>query len=109
MLGTGISEVANMCRSQIVLCVDYTKGSLTSLKLAIARAGYTVVVADTLRYATAAIGVIAFDFILLNDKLPQPDAQDIVNTLKQVSSGTQIIVFSHRTAAGVGVHTAPAN
>lgn len=98
-----------MCRSQTVLCVDYTKGSLTNLKLAITRAGYTVVVADTLRYATAAISVIAFDFILLNDKLPQRDARDLVNTLQQVSSGTQIIVFSHRSVAGVGAHTALAN
>jgi len=93
---------------KIILCVDDNEQELSVLKFMLATNGYRVVSANNGQEAIGIFADIAVDLVLTDFSMPQMNGDQLVRSLKQISSHVPMIVLGDPQKMGEHIHAADA-
>jgi len=93
---------------KIILCVDDNEQELSVLKFMLATNGYRVVSANNGQEAIGIFADIAVDLVLTDFSMPQMNGDQLVRSLKQISSHVPMIVLGDPVKMGDHIHAADA-
>jgi len=93
---------------KIILCVDDNEQDLSVLKFMLATNGYRVVSANNGQEAIGIFADIAVDLVLTDFSMPQMNGDQLVRSLKQISSHVPMIVLGDPIKMGDHIHAADA-